>query len=257
MQVDPAPHRAHPFRVHELAQDFELLDVWRVPLEGSRRPSGLSEANEKVPGPSPRKRAMRPGEGVPSASRGPSTSPVGARKVDGALERARFLDFVRVFLENGTRTGSPAADALFELRSRLGRWLGWDSPRARPIPGCAETSVSERLSDDDRRRDASSRFMVPRPELRIIYVLDEEALFEIANATIHALLHLGWREGVVELSVYIKSRGFRSRIYMMLIAPFRHWVVYRPWLSTIATRWKEAGSGPGPGPGPGPGLSDV
>jgi hypothetical protein len=32
MRVDPARHRAQPWRVHSLAPDFELLDVWEVPI---------------------------------------------------------------------------------------------------------------------------------------------------------------------------------------------------------------------------------
>jgi hypothetical protein len=39
MKVDPARHRAQPWRVHTLAADYELLDVWQVPIEAdpSRR----------------------------------------------------------------------------------------------------------------------------------------------------------------------------------------------------------------------------
>lgn len=28
MKVDPARHKSRPWRVHSLAPDFELLDVW-------------------------------------------------------------------------------------------------------------------------------------------------------------------------------------------------------------------------------------
>lgn len=33
MKVDPARHRSHPWRVHSLAPDFKLLDVWHIPIE--------------------------------------------------------------------------------------------------------------------------------------------------------------------------------------------------------------------------------
>lgn len=33
MKVDPARHREQPWRVHTLTPDFELLDVWSVPIE--------------------------------------------------------------------------------------------------------------------------------------------------------------------------------------------------------------------------------
>jgi hypothetical protein len=36
---------------------------------------------------------------------------------------------------------------------------------------------------------------------------EDEALFELSNDTVHALLHLGQVEGSGELAVYVKSRG--------------------------------------------------
>lgn len=32
MKVDVDVHRSHPWRVHELARDFKLLDVWQYPI---------------------------------------------------------------------------------------------------------------------------------------------------------------------------------------------------------------------------------
>jgi hypothetical protein len=32
MRIDPARHAEHPWRVHELAHDFTLLDLWEIPL---------------------------------------------------------------------------------------------------------------------------------------------------------------------------------------------------------------------------------
>ena len=34
MQIDAVKHLEQPWRVHALAHDFELLDVWRFPLTG-------------------------------------------------------------------------------------------------------------------------------------------------------------------------------------------------------------------------------
>jgi hypothetical protein len=65
---------------------------------------------------------------------------------------------------------------------------------------------------------------------------------EIANKTIHGLLHLSWvatkggRRSVV-LAVYVKSRGWQSRAYLALIRPFRHLVVYPAWIAHLTRTW--------------------
>ncbi len=76
-----------------------------------------------------------------------------------------------------------------------------------------------------------------------VYAFADEALLEIANRTIHALLHLSWvetaggRRGVV-LAIYVKSRGWYSRAYLALIRPFRHLVVYPAWMAHVARSWQ-------------------
>jgi hypothetical protein len=114
---------------------------------------------------------------------------------------------------------------LSRLRMRIGAVMGWDErPNTLPIPGCTETTVAERLPAAERAaRDAS-----PLPAVGVlpVYVRDDEALYEISNDTVHALLHLGPVEGGVELAVYIKSRGAFTRFYMAAIKPARHFVVY-------------------------------
>jgi hypothetical protein len=69
----------------------------------------------------------------------------------------------------------------------------------------------------------------------LVYAFPGEALLEIANRTIHALLHISWLEvrggrRTAVLTVYVKSRGLQGRAYMALIQPFRHLVVYRAWI---------------------------
>jgi hypothetical protein len=77
-----------------------------------------------------------------------------------------------------------------------------------------------------------------------VYLFADEALLEISNRTIHALLHLGWVDcdagaKTVELAVYIKSRGRWSDAYMAVIQPFRHLFVYPPWIQRLTRRWNE------------------
>ena len=79
-----------------------------------------------------------------------------------------------------------------------------------------------------------------------MYRFDDEALYEVSNATVHALLHLGAVDGGdVELAVYIKSRGAFTRLYMAAIMPFRHLIIY-PRLITRVERRLRAGNRAGP-----------
>jgi hypothetical protein len=162
-----------------------------------------------------------------------------------------FESFYRLFLDNGIATDSVIANTLFRLRLRLGRALGLDrSNVALPIPGCRETSVAARLTEEDRVSDRSQRVTMPYQPVEVmpIYLFDEEALLEISNRTIAALLHLGWVDAelghkTVELAVYIKSRGWSSQAYLALIKPFRHAFIYPAWIGRICRRWQEERAG--------------
>ncbi len=202
MTVDPADHRSRPWRVHALARDFRLLDAWRLPIEAD-------------------------------PARGDT-----------------FDEFYRLFVAGGLETESAAANALVALRAWLGRILRFEPPGERlPIPGCAETSVAARLDAADRARDRAAAFAPPaeRIDFRPIYVFEDEALVEVSNRTIHALVHVGWVDApgpagagrkTAELGVYVKSRGRLSDLYMSLIGPFRHLVVYPAWFASIRRRWE-------------------
>jgi hypothetical protein len=191
-----ALHESNPWRVHDLASDFRLLDVWRVPIR------------------------TEPG-------------------------RRSFERFFRVFMDNGVQTGSLAADALFRLRSALGKWFRWDEPQ--PIPGDPRASVADRLTGEDRAANRIANVVAPPKPVAFhpIYLFDEEALLEITNRTIHALLHVsfvnadGGRRDAA-LAVYTKSRGVLSDVYMAAIGPFRHWIVYPALTKRLALQWQGA-----------------
>ena len=77
-------------------------------------------------------------------------------------------------------------------------------------------------------------------DLRPVYRFEDEALWELSNQTIHALLHLSWMGGVppaARLAVYVKHRGVGSRLYMAAIKPFRYAVVYPTWIREIERAW--------------------
>jgi hypothetical protein len=156
--------------------------------------------------------------------------------------------------------------ALSRLRLALGRWMGWDrAPNSLPIPGRTETSVAERLAPADREKNFAREgepSPLPAAAVTSVYRFGDEALFEVSNDTVHALLHLGRVEGGAELAVYVKSRGALTRFYMAAIWPFRHFYIYPRLIARIQRRWRlallEAGRQPGgrgrrkPNRGPGP-----
>jgi len=131
--------------------------------------------------------------------------------------------------------------ALFAVRERLGGLLGWDDEKARPIPGCAETSLRERLPADlrDTAGGTAMESFVP------LYRTGDEWAAEIANDTVHGVLHLGWRERAegrygMQLAVYAKPRGRLGAAYLALIAPFRHLVVYPALIREVGRAWAAA-----------------
>jgi len=158
-----------------------------------------------------------------------------------AAGRGGFLDFHRLATGVGAR-GNGGTELLMRLRAMLGRWFGWDEANGSlPIPGCTETSVAERLTDEDRQRDRA-REEKAVANFRPIYLFDDESLQEISNKTIHALLHLSWMGGdppVARLAIYVKHRGAASKLYMALIKPFRYAIVYPAWTRKIARAWEQ------------------
>jgi hypothetical protein len=180
------------FRAESLLSDFELLDRWRVPIEGA------------------------PDE---------------------------FHRFCQLFVDNGFHSDSRFAEALFALRFRLGKVFGWDEGEPLPIPGKSETTVAARLDEADRARTRPLQLPTDRKfEGSVIYCFDDEALFEISNKTIHALINLRWIDGApgrktVEMAIYIKKRGRMSGVYMALIKPFRHSIIYPALLGRLKRKW--------------------
>ncbi len=210
--ITVAAHRGRPWRVHTLAPDFELLDLWEVPL-GADPAHGETFAE-----------FLRV-----FTTAGASTWPV------YSLRPTSFADVVHL-----TRVGG--AMALIELRRVLGRIFALDGDRALPIPGRRENRVRARLDDADRARDLGVLPDKVGGSFEPVYAFADEALLELANRTIHALLHLSWVETTpgrrsVVLAVYVKSRGWQSRAYMALIKPFRHLVVYPAWIAHVTRTW--------------------
>jgi Protein of unknown function (DUF2867) len=143
---------------------------------------------------------------------------------------------------DGANAESAVTRALFRVRYQLGAWLGWDdAARKLPIPGCTETTLSQRLSADLRGiatgPDLSSTSFTP------LYRTGDEWAAELSNGTVHAVLHVAWVDQGEDqyrgqMGVYVKPRGRSGATYMALIRPFRHLVVYPALMRQIGRAWQ-------------------
>ncbi len=163
--------------------------------------------------------------------------PIRTKDADGL---AGFIEIGRG-QEGSLAQGGGLTARLFRFRRWLGKRLGWDHPVERSIPGCAEKSLRERLPEDERATLAGESNLGFRP----VYSKRTENLREISNATVHALIHLAWvdkRDGTFapQLAVYAKPRGLLGRVYLALIAPFRHFVVYPALMRHMRAAWEQA-----------------
>jgi hypothetical protein len=126
----------------------------------------------------------------------------------------------------GNRPSSNVAvRALFALRWWLGRVFRWDDER-HDLPG---SSYVHRLTEADRAQS-----QVPPGtrdgRFRVLYVLRNEALSEIRNATVHGFLALALtrREQGYQLyvAIYVRPVSRVTPVYMAAIYPFRRFLVY-------------------------------
>jgi SAM-dependent methyltransferase len=114
-----------------------------------------------------------------------------------------------------------------------------------PIPGCKETSLKDRLSDEDSKRSLSISIGEGAQDEGIwktVYQYENEMLIEHSNDTVHVLMHVGWihKHGnfhTAQLAVYSKPRGNFGEFYMRLIMPFRRVIVYPAMLEEVKKRW--------------------
>lgn len=188
MRISEDEHRKQPWRIHELASDFTVEDVWAYRTPGAREHDFGTMLT-----------AMRTG--------------------------AAF-------------TKQPAlVRFLFALRWRIGAILKWDD--ASDGVGVRVTGLRERLPPD--LRDAPRGFDNPAMPLQPVYELENEAARELANKTVHTVMHLGWVKGSgddyeLHMAVLVKPNGVLGRLYMLAIAPFRYLFVY----PAITRQWENA-----------------
>jgi hypothetical protein len=137
---------------------------------------------------------------------------------------------------------STVTRALFRVRHQLGAWFRWDDPaRERAIPGCTETTLSQRLPAD--LRGSATGLDLSPASFAPLYRAHDEWAAELSNGTVHAVLHLAWvdqGEGRYrgQMGVYVKPRGRLGTTYMALIRPFRHLIVYPALIRQIGRAWQ-------------------
>ncbi|MGW6564404.1 DUF2867 domain-containing protein [Streptomyces sp. NPDC054975] len=157
-----------------------------------------------------------------------------------------FPRLVRNFAGGDTDDNSSGvARLLFAIRWKLGKVLGWDD-QDKGL-GSRVPTLRDRLPQDLREGPAGPEFdLLP---FRSVYLRDDEWAAEMANRTMHGVMHLSWvpdgsggHRG--QMAVLVKPNGVFGKAYMAAISPFRHLIVYPPLMRDIGREWREtAGRG--------------
>jgi hypothetical protein len=126
---------------------------------------------------------------------------------------------------------------LFAIRWKLGEVLGWDNPDQGI--GARTRSLIERLPDD-LRQPATGTALAHAP-FTLLFQLPDECAYEMANKTVHDILHLGWVRGQdgdyeLRMAALVKPNGLFGRLYMAGIKPFRYLIVY----PALTRQWERA-----------------
>jgi hypothetical protein len=189
VRLPRSAHTSQPWRIHELARDFRVEDVWALPTPG-----------------------------------GPDDFP-------------RLVEWFASF--DPARSSSAVVRMLFTARLRLGELFGLDEPATGV--GARVPALRDRVPDD---------LLATRPPLGLaaapfdpVYMTENELVAEIANRTVHGILHLGWvpdDDGGYrgQLAILVKRNGLVGAAYMAAIKPFRHLIVYPALMRQGEREWR-------------------
>lgn len=138
-----------------------------------------------------------------------------------------------------SETPSLLARVLWEVRWKVGALLGWDD---------ADSGVGKRVPTLRDRMPADLLGAPRGPSFDTLpftplYLLDDEFAAEIANKTVHGVMHLGWvgdQDGGYhgQMAVLVKPNGLLGRAYMAAIRPFRYLIVYPSMLRQVQRQWQ-------------------
>jgi hypothetical protein len=140
---------------------------------------------------------------------------------------------------DSSQASSRSARTLWAIRWKVGELLGWDGPDAGL--GSRVPTLRDRLPVDLREAPPGPDFdALPFTSL---YLLDDEWAAEIANKTMHGVMHVGWvPDGTGgyrgQMAVLVKPNGLFGTAYMAAIRPFRHLIVYPGMLRQLEREWR-------------------
>ncbi|MGI8580529.1 MAG: DUF2867 domain-containing protein [Solirubrobacteraceae bacterium] len=139
-----------------------------------------------------------------------------------------------------SHSSSATVRTLFAIRWRIGDLLGLDAPDTGL--GSRVPTLRDRLPAD--LRDGPSSPNAGELPFVPLYRTEDEWALEIANQTVHGVMHLSWVPNEAggyrgQMAVLVKRNGLLGTVYMAAIAPFRHLLVYPPMLREIERVWRE------------------
>jgi len=145
--------------------------------------------------------------------------------------------------DDPSQRSSGTVRTLLAIRWKLGKLLGWDGPDSGL--GSRVPTLRDRLPMDLREIPSGPDFeAIPFSPL---YLTDDECAAEIANRTMHGVMHLGWVPDADQpggfrgqMAVLVKPNGLLGTGYMAAIAPFRHLIVYPLMMRQIGRNWRAA-----------------
>lgn len=138
------------------------------------------------------------------------------------------------------RGSSCAARTLWSVRWKVGELLGWDGPDGGL--GARVPTLRDRLPVDLSEAPPGPDFeALP---FKWLYVIEDECAAEIANKTVHGVMHIGWVADEsghhrAQMAVYVKPNGLFGTAYMAAIRPFRYLIVYPRMTRDIERAWRE------------------
>jgi hypothetical protein len=132
---------------------------------------------------------------------------------------------------------------LWEARWRIGALLRWDRPE--DGVGARVPSLRERLPSDLRDAPTGPDLSPFTP----LYQLEDEWAAEMANRTVHTVMHLSWvPDGPGgyrgQMAVLVKPNGLLGAAYMAAIKPFRRLIVVPALTRSIERGWPSNAADP-------------
>jgi hypothetical protein len=134
---------------------------------------------------------------------------------------------------------STVVRGLFAVRWTLGRLFGLDGQDSGL--GTRVPSLRDRVPAEI----ANTSVHFDTDAFTPLYVADDEFALEIANRTVHGVLHVGWvSDGAGghrgQMAILVKPNGVLGTAYLVAIAPFRHFIVYPLMLRDVGRAWHMA-----------------